>query len=638
MSIRSKCLVLAAFVAALNPAAHSQAWSGILSPTRAIDWTIAGVGGIPARATNCTTIAASACSNGTADCTTTIQNALNACASGQTVSLGSGTFLINSSIKVPANVTLRGAGANQTILNVKGTSGAPVNLGTGGVTSSNVSQSVSITGGNTQGSTSITVSSATNIAVGKYLLITELNDSTYVTIAGGEGNCTWCDAWWSGTRSRGQIVEVTSVSGTTIGIAPALYSAYPNTPLATPFAASAKYAGVENLQVYANNTGYAADFILNGCMYCWLKGVEANYSDGDFVQVHWGYRDEIRDSYFSNAYVHSPGATDSDVFIVDKTSATLVENNIVERSHVSIMFDWGSAGNVVSYNYTHGEFDAGSTNFVIGGISMHGAHPQFNLMEGNVSDQYYPDQVWGSSSHNTSFRNWWEGTTRACNPLSGRGTVSCSGTSGWWPFQASRAVQVGHLSTSFNFVGDVAGGANQNALTSFGNATTHVGILQYPSNRSYDSTNYNMTFGYGESGDDGVSGDGCSGSTVSPCHGTAPYTTALIYKVFTFANSATNCFSNGASSTCSATLPASFYLSAKPAWWGTGPFPAIGPDVTGGPNAGGHVYNIPAQTCYLTTMGGSEGGTNSPLSFNANTCYGSTPGPSAPSSLNSVVN
>ena len=114
---------------------------------------------------------------------------------------------------------------------------------------------------------------------------------------------------------------------------------------------TASYAGVENLQVYANNTGYAANFGLDTCAYCWVKGVESNYTDGDHVEVYWGYHDEIRDSYFSNAFVHAPGTYDSDVDLALKTSASLVENNIIERTHESIMLEWGSAGNVISYNY-----------------------------------------------------------------------------------------------------------------------------------------------------------------------------------------------------------------------------------------------------------------------------------------------
>jgi len=435
---------------------------------------------------------------------------------------------------------------------------------------------------------------------------------------GGEGDCTWCDGGfgYNGARTRGQIVEVTSVSGATVGITPALYTAYPNTPLAAVMSAT-KNAGVANLQVYANNTGYGSQFYMSGCAYCFVKGVEANYTDGDFVQIHWGYRDEVRDSYFSNAYTHAPGQSDSDIFIVDKTSASLIENNIIERGHVSVLLNWGAAGNVISYNYTEGEFDAGATNFVIGGIGLHGAHPQFNLIEGNVMNQFYPDQVWGSSSHNTLFRNWTTGTSKACNPTSGRGTVT---TSCWSPYQASRAMQIANLATYFNFVGNVAGSAAQNGLSQ---STSHVAILQYPSSRSYDTTNYNFTFGYGESGDDG-SGSGCSGSTASSCHSTKAFSTALMHGNYTFADGKI-----GWSGTLPQSLPASFYLSSKPSWWGSSSaFPAIGPDVSGGPGANGHAYLIPAQNCYLNVMEGSEGGAGSPLTFNANTCYGGTGTPS----------
>jgi hypothetical protein len=611
------------FTSGVSLQSPAQLWSGILDPSRAIDWSTAGVGGIPPRATTCTTVSA----NGSNDMTSAINSALSACPSGQAVLLAAGTFRVNGNINVPANVTLRGAGANQTILNAHGSSHGVINLGSG---SPNY-PGVSVTSGATSGSTSIGVSSASGISVGTYLMITELNDASYVSTAGGEGNCTWCDGY-NGTRARGQIVEVASVAGTTIGFTPALYSDYSHTPLAATMTAT-KYAGVENLQVYANNTGYVADFMMSGCAYCWVKGVEANYTDGDFVEVHYGYRDEIRDSYFSNAYAHSPGTTDSDVFIVNKTSATLVENNIVERGHLAIMLNWGAAGNVIAYNYTEGEFDSGSPNFVTGGISFHGAHPQFNLLEGNVINRLEPDEIWGSSSTGTAFRNWTRGTTMACNPLTGRGTVTCSGSNGWWTFQGSRSMSIDHLSTSYNVVGNVTGSAEQYALKAYGTQqTTHVGLLQFSASRSYDTTNYNFTFGYGEASDSG-SGTGCDGSTNPPCHSTNAYTTAFLHGNYTNADGATN-WAQGVTHT----LPPSFYLSGTPAWWPSSlGFPAIGPDVTGAPGGGGHAGLIPAENCYLNVMGGSEGGAGSPLTFNAGTCYASNPQLAPPTQLKAIV-
>ena len=80
----------------------------------------------------------------------------------------------------------------------------------------------------------------------------------------------------------------------------------------------------------------------------------------------------------------------------------------------------------------------------------------------------------------------------------------------------------------------------------------------------------------------------------------------------------------------SQTLPPSFYLSAQPSWWGSLPFPATGPDVSGGSGPGGHSYGNPAQACYLNTMGGSDGGAGGPLPFNAEKCYGGGTASQAP--------
>jgi hypothetical protein len=88
------------------------------------------------------------------------------------------------------------------------------------------------------------------------------------------------------------------------------------------------------------------------------------------------------------------------------------------------------------------------------------------------------------------------------------------------------------------------------------------------------------------------------------------------------------------------TLPASFFLSAKPSWWASAiPWPAMGPDVTGGNSSGvaGHANMIPAQVCYLNIMGGPADGSGNPLTFDAYACYGGSHGdavpPSSPGSL-----
>jgi len=639
--------------------AHAQLWSGILNPTSgtgactvgntstpdrcAIDWSTAGIaGGLPSSGwtQSGSGISASACGNGVSDCTSTIQTALNGCGTDHYVLLGGGTFLINSNLDIPSNCVLRGLGANQTILTANGTSGNVINIGTNSQNLANW-PSIAISSGATAGSTSITLASlpsGSSITAGTLIIVNELNPS-WVSINGSEGTCNWCDSFWNGTRAIGQTDLVDSVSGDTLTLDQPLFISYPNTPLVTPLPTSdvTQYAGVENLQVYANNTGYLSNFNFSGCAFCWVSGIEGNYADGNQVQVQYSYHDEVVNSYFSNAFSHSAGGTDSDVAIQYFSSGTLVQNNILERLHVSVMEQWGPSGNVVAYNYAFGNFHSPAPNFMINDLNTHGAHPLLNLWEGNIATQAQPDNIWGSSSDGTFFRNWIKGATLDCNPVSGRSTVVCSpigtqgntGINGWWPFQAVRAMDIDFLTYSYNLIGDVIGSSDMANLV---DTNTSVPLAQVnmvvalcgPSPcgavRSYDADAYAYSFGYAESSDTGANGTangaGCDGPTTYTCHSLVPYSTTFLHGEYSEVTGQTT-WATGVTQT----LPASFYLPSKPSWFGNVPWPPIGPDVTGGIGPGGHAYAIPAEVCYEKVMGGTVG-TGSPLTFNANACYG----------------
>src|SRR5437667_3242631 len=112
-------LSLCLSVAVLPLSAQAAAWSGIIDPSRAIDWSAAGVpGGIPTNRTQCgTTI------QQTNDASV-IQNALDACGANQYVLLGAGTFNFTAGITASVNnTTLRGSGPDQTILKFTGAGG-----------------------------------------------------------------------------------------------------------------------------------------------------------------------------------------------------------------------------------------------------------------------------------------------------------------------------------------------------------------------------------------------------------------------------------------------------------------------------------------------------------------------------------
>jgi len=73
-------------------------------------------------------------------------------------------------------------------------------------------------------------------------------------------------------------------------------------------------------------------------------------------------------------------------------------------------------------------------------------------------------------------------------------------------------------------------------------------------------------------------------------------------------------------------LPNSLYLSGKPAFFGSGMWPPIGPDVAGGniSGYGGHTNKIPARLCFENTAIDTAYGSANVRRFDANACYGSS--------------
>src|SRR5437870_8184115 len=91
---------------------YAQLWSGVLDPSRAIDWSQAGViGGIPNRTSICATLNSGATA-------AQINSAIAACPSGQVVFLNAGIYNLSAGIDFgsKSSVTIRGAGADRTIL------------------------------------------------------------------------------------------------------------------------------------------------------------------------------------------------------------------------------------------------------------------------------------------------------------------------------------------------------------------------------------------------------------------------------------------------------------------------------------------------------------------------------------------
>jgi hypothetical protein len=179
-------------------------------------------------------------------------------------------------------------------------------------------------------------------------------------------------------------------------------------------------------------------------------------------------------------------------------------------------------------------------------------------------------------------------------------------------------------------VGNVVGSSQMQSLIAYGTSTMgQVATVEFPSTRSYDADAYGWSFGYGEASDDGT-GTGCDGVS-GTCHLAGTSATDLITGNYNNIGAATSWASG------TLTLPASFYQTSKPSWWGSIPYPATGPDVTGGSGPGGTTYGNPAYQCFLNVMHGTDGGAGGPYNFNANTCYGNGVTPGSPTNLTGTV-
>src|SRR5215470_11758226 len=179
----SRSSALISVLLLFSAASHGQAWSGILAPSRATDWSNAGIpGGIPTRTTICANVLVT-------DTTAQIQSKMDACPTNQVVKFPAGTWTLTSPIHANKGIVLRGAGPTQTRINLPGgniflgTSGSgsmgnyPPNLG-----------STNWTGGLTKGSTVLTLASTAGVLAGQRIVLDQHNAS-YVFPDGVEGTC-----------------------------------------------------------------------------------------------------------------------------------------------------------------------------------------------------------------------------------------------------------------------------------------------------------------------------------------------------------------------------------------------------------------------------------------------------------------
>lgn len=515
----------------------------IIPEDRKTDWSSVGVeGGIPNRSVICSTLNPGATA---ADINSAIQN----CPDGQVVYLNAGTYNTTERINITKGITLRGAGMDATIIQAGDVSS--IVFIRGGYTNDATATKINITSGYTKGSTQLLLADASSISAGNFLYVDELNDASIpVSNTGYGGTCTWCGMYGAGgTRVRLQIVKVTGKNGNTINISPPLFNTFSSTNLPRVVKAPAyvEYAGIEDLtlknDISAPFTQRRKNIWFQGAANSWVKNVKVENCGKRCVDLDLdNYRNEIRDSYITNCLDQVNSDTCYGVLIY-VGSSNLVENNIFNNTANGPLLN-SASGNVIAYNYLYGVHR--TTNMYTWFWSdtwAHGAHSTFNLWEGNYQSGLNWDYYWGTNSHNTAFRNRFTSKDKTINYNSYHQLVAAINTQAYNRYM--------------NIIGNVLGESNWSDTyeeTSSPRWQTHA------------------IYGVGQGGA-GESGDLLTRSTM------------LRHMNFDYATNSTKYCDDFNEPGCQGgntrqNLPNSYYLTSKPVFFGSLPWPVIGPDLS----------------------------------------------------------
>lgn len=366
-------------------------------------------------------------------------------------------------------------------------------------------------------------------------------------------------------RSTMQETEITAISGNTITIKDPLYIDFPlstspqvwrTVPLNTgSIPVGNRWDGIENIAVAGGNNmwGFPGGTVNFSYMaYSWAKGIEA---DGErwnpFNPAHPGkygyniglgrcYRCVVRDSYVHGSTDENPGGQAYGIVVGVGSSASLVENNISVQNNKPIALNSTGGGNVIAYNYVDEAVLWNSPGWQENAIDdAHANFTHHDLIEGNWTPNLGGDTTHGNSGWHTHLRNYANGVNSSGGMS---GNLRAVGLDGWTHFHA--------------YIGNVLKGGTVYQTT--------------PSSQSgrpiYQLGNNSGNCGCWDNG----------------------YAAAHVYRDGNWDN-VTNgvVWANGARA-----IPASFYLTSKPAFFGTYTWPWVDPVGTT------KSYTLPAKARY----------------------------------------
>lgn len=377
------------------------------------------------------------------------------------------------------------------------------------------------------------------------------------------------------------MLEVVAVSGNTITFATPFHCAFYVKYQAQlmRFTWLLTGIGLEDLQVFGGLG--RSNINMQGCTYSWIKHVDSSWYDGHAVGMSYCYRCEIRDSYFHEAHEVQPGGGAYNIDLTNATSDCLIENNISWNANKVITMRATGGGNVIAYNYMDDAWMAFNPDLPEAGVNAgHFTTPHMELVEGNYSHSFQGDAFWGNSIDVTVFRNHLSGKRAAADGLATY-TISPPFT----PYidgSTRRVIDIQAHSYRHNFVGNILGLRGQTPTV-------------YPPNQGYSYTqlgwNYEnltqFTNGYVPMWQFGSEQDPNAWTWVPNT-----ITTQLRQGNWDWVTKRQHWHGIGgkgdADQSTPKVIPNSLYLTGKPAFFGSNPWPWVDPST-------GTTYVLPAK-------------------------------------------
>ncbi|NOZ71871.1 MAG: hypothetical protein GXP38_08150 [Chloroflexi bacterium] len=383
----------------------SGAWSApdtIIPPDRRVNWNPGVTGGIPNRAiVNSVTDFGAVANNASKDNRVAFQSAIDAAAAagGGTVFVPAGTYYIKSpnqyysGIELRSGVTLRGASPYTTHI-VFDFSGVSKEVNAVKILGWQTGSFVSVTGGYTKGSRTLTLANASSFKAGNFAELQQKNDSRI-------SNESWA------LNAVGEIVKVVAVSGNRITLAEPLHYTYQASLQPVIRTVNMIHdAGIEKLHLRRADRGPGQMILLYNAANVWVREIISEDILNSHVLGYAAYKCEISESYFHHAYSYGTGGQGYGVGFEMHTTDCLVENNIFRSLRHAMIVQVGASGNVFAYNYSREPVQTQGGNWTPPDISVHGHYASYNLFEGNIVQEIDDSDYWGASGPgNTFLRN-----------------------------------------------------------------------------------------------------------------------------------------------------------------------------------------------------------------------------------------